>query len=85
MEKGGLLWKTHQSSGKKGRPLGVYHPTENLSDFMQKHNRSSGVMLDFAVLSGMCRFNSRGVCTLSGPSSEKCGIEGCPVLKTPLF
>jgi predicted ArsR family transcriptional regulator len=85
MEKSGLLWKTYHSTGKKGRPLGVYHPTEDLSDFMQKRHRRSAVMLDFSVLSAMCRFNSRGMCGLSRPRSERCKIEVCPVLKTTLF
>jgi DNA-binding MarR family transcriptional regulator len=85
MEKSGLLWKTYQSNGKKGRPVGVYHPTEKLPDLMRQHHRRSGVMVDFPVLSAMCRFNSRGVCDLTGLGSERCKIEACPVLKTPLF
>ena len=85
MEKSGLLWKTYQSTGKKGRPLGIYHPTESLSDLMRQNHHRSGVMLDFPVLSAMCRFNSRTVCGLTGLSAEGCKIEGCPVLKTPLL
>jgi hypothetical protein len=85
MEKSGLLWKTYQTTGKKGRPLGIYHPTEGLSDLMRQHHRRAGVMLDFPVLSAMCRFNSRGVCGLTGLKAERCGIEGCPVLEAPLF
>jgi DNA-binding MarR family transcriptional regulator len=85
MEKSGFLWKTFQSNGKKGRPLGVYHPTESLSELMRQHHRRSGVMLDFPVLSAMCRFNSRGICDLTGLGPERCQIEACPVLKTPLF
>ena len=85
MEKSGLLWKTYQSTGKKGRPLGVYHPTRSLSDLMLQHHHRSSVMVDFPVLSAMCRFNGKGVCQLAGQRLERCRIEVCPVLKSPLF
>jgi len=85
MEKSGLLWKTYQSNGRKGRPLGIYHATGNLSDFVLQHHRRSSLMLDFPVLSAMCRFNSRGVCDLTGLGPERCKLEVCPVLKTPMF
>lgn len=81
MEKSGLLWKTYQSTGKKGRPLGVYHPTEGLADFLVQNHHRSSVMVDFPVLSAMCRFNARGVCGLTKAKSQACEMENCPVLK----
>ena len=83
MERSGLVWKTLQSSGKKGRPLGIYNPTEKLSDLVHRHRPS--VMLDFPVISAICRFNVRGACGLTRPDGERCRMEGCPLLKNPPF
>jgi len=82
MEKSGLLYKTQRASGKRGRPLGVYHPTERLSDFVKEHHFRSTVMLDFPVVSAVCRFNVKGICDLTGKSSEECGLETCPLFET---
>ena len=85
MENGGLLYKTHKASGMKGRPTSVYHPTVGLSDFLKSHHHRSSIMVDFPLISAICRFNSKGYCELMGRSRLLCEMEICPLLNGPLL
>ena len=85
MEEGGYLYKTHRATGMKGRPLGIYHPTQQLADFLKERHHRSAVMIDFPVMSALCRFNLKGKCSLTRQGSERCGMEICPLLTTPLL
>ncbi len=82
MEKEGLLHRTYQMKGKRGRPRGVYHPTKNLRRFVEAPNNGSMmVTLSFATIRGMCRHRAGAVCKALTPKIQNCDSSLCPYLK----
>ena len=84
MERSGLLHKSHRTNGKKGRPQSVYHPTASLSRFVLDHHQRSAVMIDFPVISALCRFNAKMTCGLAN-GGNLCCLDACPLLKESFF
>ena len=83
MEENGFVSRALRVSGKKGRPLGIYHPTNRLSEFTGWRLGSSTVSISFSSIAGVCKYNSGRRCGDRANPSGNCGSEFCALLKGP--
>lgn len=82
LEKDGLIYRTHLTkSGRKGRPQNVYHPTKNLTVFLERGSPNATVVLDFSKLKTLCRYEKGGMCKALLPKLQRCESRLCPYLK----
>jgi predicted ArsR family transcriptional regulator len=80
LEEDGLVYRTRLNKpGSKGRPQSVYHSTKNLHSFMKKES-SATVVIDFAKLKTICRYEKGGMCKAMLPKLQKCDSSLCPYL-----
>lgn len=79
MESEGLLDRTQLMSGRRGRPQGVYRPTDRLMKLVETHNSGSIAILSFPVLRGTCKHLVEGNCSFR-TKAQPCGAAICPLL-----
>lgn len=80
MESDGLIEKTTVMTGRRGRPKGVYRPTERLRRLIATQRSGHAVVLSFEDVRGVCRFFVGGVCVRGG--RHPCGPAVCPILSS---
>ena len=82
MEREGLLYRSYNMKGKKGRPKGIYHPTKNLKRFVDTpQGNGSMVTLSFTTMKSICRYHTGGMCKALIPKLQRCDSSLCPYLK----
>jgi hypothetical protein len=79
MQAGGFLYRSSDSSGVRGRPRWVYHPTEKLRVRVALFESDSVAVLNFATLREACKYYVNGECTLK---PQPCSISVCPLLRS---
>jgi predicted ArsR family transcriptional regulator len=79
MESEGLLARTQVISGRRGRPPGIYRPTDKLMKLVEVHNSSSVAILSFPNLKETCKHLVEGNCSFRA-KAQPCGVAICPLL-----
>ena len=79
MENEGLLTRTQAMSGKRGRPQGIYRPTDKLMKLVETHSSGSIAILNFPTLKGACKHLTDGKCRF-GKKPQVCAAFICPLL-----
>lgn len=79
MEDEELLVRTHVMSSKRGRPQGVYRPTNRLMKLVETHSSGSVAILSFTTLKGMCKHLVENSCNF-GSKAQPCAVGICPLL-----
>lgn len=78
MESEGLLVRTQVMSGRRGRPQGIYRPTDKLMKLVEAHNSGSIAILGFPTLKGACKHLVEGDCGFQ-TKAQPCGAAICPL------
>ena len=81
MQAEGFLSRGSTPTGLRGRPRGIYRPTEKLRTRVASYESNSVAILSFAALREACKYKSGNECTLE-PSTWTCGVSACPLLNS---
>ena len=73
----GFLNRSCASNGARGRPRGIYHPTEKLRSRVLSYQSDSLAIVSFATFRGACKYIVGDECTLK---PLPCGASLCPIL-----